>query len=307
LYKPFYIVFFVFFSLYFGEGWEKAYAQVNLVPNPSFEQYDSCPSFLHQLNRCTHWFIPTQATPDYMNVCGTIPDVQCPKNLVGYQQPRTGDGYIGLIYVSHDLGSNCEYASVKLSEKLKSGKTYIIEFYVSVADSFLTMTNNFRESGSGINHIGIVFTSTAFYYHSNNFIPLTASAESNPAIMINDTLGWQLIRMKYKANGTEEFLTIGFFRKKNEILYTKLTNDNYVQTYFYVEDVSVIEDEITIPNVFTPNNDGENDFFDLKNEDEKYAISIFNRWGIKVFESDIGTAWDGKNKVGLDCIEGIYY
>lgn len=63
-------------------------------------------------------------------------------------------------------------------------------------------------------------------------------------------------------------------------------------------------------NVFTPNNDGINDVFDLKIEnDVSYHLQIFNRWGEKVFESkDKNVDWNGKvNNTGKDCAPGSYF
>ncbi len=55
-------------------------------------------------------------------------------------------------------------------------------------------------------------------------------------------------------------------------------------------------DKIEVANALTPNNDGYNDFFEIKNnsKSEIEKISIFNRWGEKVFESkDLSNKWDG--------------
>ena len=50
-----------------------------------------------------------------------------------------------------------------------------------------------------------------------------------------------------------------------------------------------------VPNSFTPNDDGNNDYFEVKGEQIKdYKIWIFNRWGQLVFyNSDISKSWDG--------------
>ncbi len=52
---------------------------------------------------------------------------------------------------------------------------------------------------------------------------------------------------------------------------------------------------LIIPNVFTPNGDGHNDFFEIKNnENWKIQLSVYNRWGIRVFESnDYKNNWNG--------------
>jgi gliding motility-associated-like protein len=67
--------------------------------------------------------------------------------------------------------------------------------------------------------------------------------------------------------------------------------------------------QLEMPNVFTPNADGTNDFFkplDFKGILEATLI-IYNRWGLKVFESaDAATGWDGTFN-GNYCAEGTYY
>jgi len=73
--------------------------------------------------------------------------------------------------------------------------------------------------------------------------------------------------------------------------------------------IDVIEGILNIPNTFTPNNDGYNDFFEIKASGiETYQLEIFNRWGIKIFSStNINTSWDGYNQNGIQCPEGTYY
>ena len=65
-----------------------------------------------------------------------------------------------------------------------------------------------------------------------------------------------------------------------------------------------------VPNVFTPNNDQVNDFWNLEqaylyNDSE---ITVWGRFGSKVFES-IGyeNPWDGKTENGNDVPDGVYY
>lgn len=53
-----------------------------------------------------------------------------------------------------------------------------------------------------------------------------------------------------------------------------------------------------IPNTFTPNGDGENDQFRVLGfKIDQVNLSIYNRWGEKVFETeDLSIGWDGKYK-----------
>ena len=61
---------------------------------------------------------------------------------------------------------------------------------------------------------------------------------------------------------------------------------------------------ISIPNVFTPNNDKENDVFIIKGESiAEIKTSIFNRWGLLVKElNGINDIWDGNGQT-----QGVYY
>jgi len=62
-----------------------------------------------------------------------------------------------------------------------------------------------------------------------------------------------------------------------------------------------------IPNVFTPNNDGQNDVFKLYTSGTFYFhLSVFNRWGEKVFETNnVSEGWDGKYQ-GKEAYAGVY-
>jgi gliding motility-associated-like protein len=53
--------------------------------------------------------------------------------------------------------------------------------------------------------------------------------------------------------------------------------------------------QLYIPSAFTPNNDGLNDQFGAVGEGvADYHLTIYNRWGNKVFESsDMNNKWDG--------------
>ena len=67
-----------------------------------------------------------------------------------------------------------------------------------------------------------------------------------------------------------------------------------------------------LPNIFTPNNDNKNDYFQALvpiKYIEKIDLNIFNRWGAIVFESsNPNFKWDGHLQgTELDCPDGAYY
>ncbi|MBA3681538.1 MAG: gliding motility-associated C-terminal domain-containing protein [Bacteroidetes bacterium] len=80
-----------------------------------------------------------------------------------------------------------------------------------------------------------------------------------------------------------------------------------------VQKIIIVElpSELEVPNVFTPNDDGNNDIFFLKvqNVTDIHAY-IFDRWGNQVYESVSTTGnitWDGKSASGKDMPAGIYF
>jgi gliding motility-associated-like protein len=81
----------------------------------------------------------------------------------------------------------------------------------------------------------------------------------------------------------------------------------------------ILEENIVIPNIFSPNGDKVNDTFflyepgkegeNISNRLKTLEILIYNRWGNLVFESS-GTQdalWDGRNNGGNVCSQGVYF
>jgi len=68
-------------------------------------------------------------------------------------------------------------------------------------------------------------------------------------------------------------------------------------------------DALEIPNVFTPNGDQVNDFFQVETDGTTvYEFSVFTRTGTRVYYSRSPRInWDGKSLEGKDLREGIYY
>jgi gliding motility-associated-like protein len=272
------------------------------VPNPSFEDFTNCPTY-SQLFYASPWIAPTDGTSDYFNPCNSS---IVPLNLLGYQNARTGIGYAGF-FVFSGYGYYREYVQVMLSQPLRAGQAYCVDFFVSLSDS----------SEYAVTEIGAYFSvapisSTGYAAFSYN-----PQITSLPGIYIIEKSGWMEISGILIASGGEQFLTIGSFKDSTNILDQYLGNLVSYQhnadssSYYYLDDVSVTAcDEMPImPNVFTPNGDGINDAFII---DAKwltgFSCTIFNRWGNEVANfTESGNSWDGKNKTGNDCPDGVYY
>ena len=66
---------------------------------------------------------------------------------------------------------------------------------------------------------------------------------------------------------------------------------------------------INVPNIFTPNGDGVNDFFVVQVGNVRtYECYIYNRWGAPVFmTSDPSIVWNGNGTGGASCSDGTYF
>lgn len=92
------------------------------------------------------------------------------------------------------------------------------------------------------------------------------------------------------------------------IIYLQIRNEggcssSAIDTICVIPEIS----NLYIPEVFTPNQDGNNDeWYIVGNGFESYHIIIFDRWGKIVFESENPEErWNGKSK-NQDCQEGVY-
>lgn len=66
---------------------------------------------------------------------------------------------------------------------------------------------------------------------------------------------------------------------------------------------------VYIPNSFSPNNDGINDYFRAYGESiQSYSIVVYNRWGQQIYASyDIDNGWDGKSFLSDEFVQpGVY-
>jgi hypothetical protein len=234
--KYFFLVLFFFIN-------KSNWAQQNLVPNYSFEDYSGCPTGYGGLQNLTLWFQPNLAgnSSDAYNVCynSSNPIMGVPYNPSEYQYPKTGDGYAGinLFYdttsVWPDLGR--EYIEIGLLDSLISNKNYCIKFF--------TVKGNW--SMWAINNIQAVLTNDSLIYNDPNYgfiagyLPI-AEADS----VITDTLNWIKIQSVYKASGGERFLTIGNFNSgANTIHKLVLPYNSSPNTlgYYLFDDISVYE------------------------------------------------------------------
>ncbi len=183
-----------------------SFAQVNLVPNPGFEQYDTCPYAFTQLNFTVGWTSPNGSTPDYWNACDTgVANI--PNNVKGYQMAHSGDAFAGIILGRNytffpPLNQFREYVQTQLTQPLQAGQQYCVTFYINRADS----------CDWAVSNIGAYFSvNPDTNYATTNVLTYSPQVSNNPSnIIVNDT-GWTKISGSFTAAGGEKYIMIGNF------------------------------------------------------------------------------------------------
>ena len=211
------------------------HGQGNLVPNPSFEQYSSCPDGNGEVNRATNW--NAFNTADYFNICATSSDIQVPENYFGYQQPATGNGYCGFFtyYGGFDYH---EFIYAQLITPLIVNQKYFVSFKVSPSDSSYCIYSN----KTGIKF----FTSFPLNVFPNN----TDQFHTN--VIITDTAGWTRLYGSFIADSVYKYAVIGnFFSDANTDIIDH--NCGLPFSYYFIDDVCVSTDSLSCNSVLPIN------------------------------------------------------
>ncbi len=83
----------------------------------------------------------------------------------------------------------------------------------------------------------------------------------------------------------------------------------YMNNYITIDSCNNVPTVLIIPNVFSPNRDGENDLFGAFGNNISVAyMEIYNRWGEVMYKSSlINSGWDGRTSAGSKCPQGTYF
>lgn len=169
--------------------------------------------------------------------------------------------------------------------------------YVSVVATSATGCNSLADSCAPVVNPApnAVFTDTSAGGNSYAFIDGTTGAT---------TWAWDFGDggTSTQQNPTHSFPTSGTYT----VILTVTNANGCTDT---VQVVVTVDEDFLLPNVFTPNGDGINDeFFVTTSGLSEYKMEIFDRWGVKIFESaEPNVHWDGHTTSGAQCSDGTYY
>ncbi len=244
------------------------------------------------------------------------------------------------------LSDDATYTNWRPYNFIRNVKTYHISRYYpgsSADNNYATVdSTGFVDKGSNVNT-----NSTAYTYtiraedHCGNYSPSSSLSET---ILLKGSTANYLNLLSWNAyekwfSGIRQYEV--YLRDNNQYKFiSKMQSDTNQFAYkddqlddsicFYVTAIKdstdrvvsrsnvaclIAESQLWVPNVFTPNKDGNNEVFipsailvynKTGNPILDYHMEIYNRWGEKVFESfDVHQGWDGTFE-GKPCQEGHY-
>lgn len=313
------------------------YSQNNLIINGGFETHVKCPNGIACLTveYVNDVYNPTDSSPDLFSLCSTSNANGVPTNEIGFQNPKEGSSYVGIMtlldgrviennQIVYDLLDR-EYIQLQTKSALKKNNVYYLSYYLSLADSAYAYYTT--------HNIGAYFSTTKVDFTTNvtpcipgsfcGILPFTPQIENTKAKQaLNSSTEWIKVEGYYTAQGGEQYITIGNFRSFNDTekdinplappLGTELWNSRYLSSYYYIDDVyleelgpvGMVDEQGKTKNVYY------NTSTNTLHVSERGTLVIYNMQGVKVKEllvvsgevvslkeDDLGGARDRKSVV----------
>ena len=120
---------------------------------------------------------------------------------------------------------------------------------------------------------------------------------------------------RFDKNVDYDFNEAGAFMAQLFVTYTHKNNKDLVLEYEYEPfQISISESSLKVPNAFSPNGDGINDYFNVFEVKSiiSFSAAIYNRWGQQLYKWGIdqmdgeNNGWDGTHN-GSPVKEGVYF
>ena len=311
----------------------------NLISNPGFEQNSGLPVGIGQWQLATGWTnaeggisFPSP-TPDYLHV-DAAGSGRLPQTPFGVISPHEGNAVMGASLWSQNRSDFREFISRQLSAPLTVGTTYACSFYLSNGKQ-----GPGTAGGYGISGLGVHFSVEA---------PVQSGARPlavDPQYTVSEVLysqDWQLVLFTFVATAPYQYITLGNFQDDTHTRARLFSGTTFPGAYYFfdsfvlnvydpeeeIEEVfpitagadtldqlateTFVEEETPcnfyLPNAFSPDGNGINEYFELYSPCVPLALSIhvFDSSGQVVFISDEPHfRWDGYYN-GKPVEPGIY-
>jgi gliding motility-associated-like protein len=305
-----------FFTMFFLTT--SAFSQ---IVNGGFEGNTGMPSTLGEWSLVNGWdnAQSATATPDYFHLNGSLGG-DMPETPIAIVTPFEGEAVMGFIAAGIQGSNKREYLVNHLDAPLIVGMKYMVSFHITNG----VITNN-SQGGLATSHLGVCFSTG--HSTQSGMAPMIVEPEFYKSLPVYSR-EWLEMRFSFTATEPFEYMTLGVFRSDADISVVYKEGVNPHVAYYFVDDFQmeqlpqgitnvndnpkgddpievdepvVIEQGFFVPNAFTPNDDGDNDFFNpILPEVNHFKMSIFSRWGDLVYTTTVKDAgWCGHSFSGV--------
>jgi gliding motility-associated-like protein len=233
---------------------------------------------------------------------------------------------------SSNITSGCSPVCITLSEAASNNCTTILYDF---GDGSTSATNTHCYSASGVYSVSISCTDTNNCTGTtvvSNMITVNPSPTAdftvspsgivppNTIITFTDVStgggnqAWNFDDPASGSSNTSNLFSDTHTYSTEDIYCVTLIASNSAGCADTAKQCITVADEATlfVPNVFTPNADGDNDIFYITSSSVKeLQCSIYDRWGLKIADwianDDAATGWNGRTTSGLPASDGVYF
>lgn len=279
------------------------YAQVNLVPNPSFEDYTACPPGMAYVNYATGWHNFYTFSADYFNECATSSLVDVPGSSFAFQAADDGVAYMGCATLHYPDTNYREAIAALLTQPLQPGiPVYMAMRVCAAGDSNYPIDfNNARYVSSGIGMRFVNSLEPSYWDYIDSFF------DKPPALfldsLLSDTINWQTLSGSYTPDSAYTYITIGNFLR-DQYMDTAIVNpDGLNAAYALVDKVCVSLDPFyclqymgianpeQLISAVSPNPFSDRLDLELARSPSGFVrIQLFDNTGREMFAKDVTTA-----------------
>ena len=298
------------------------------VFNGGFEQNLAIPDALGQWSLISGWTNAgsSAASPDYYHVDGNI-QTDLPETPFAVVNAAMGNAIVGMRVCGRQGEQTREYLTTRLQNPLIANAHYKLSLKVTNGSK-----TSVSDAGLAVNHLGVALTENEPVQNSTDLLSLT------PQFVIQELCAsetWIEYTFTAKVTSPFRFLTIGLFGNDENHNILPQWGENSQFAYYFFDEVKlervpdmveinekfpVVKPEIPmpvptpgisefffLPNCFSPNADGSNDYFaPISGIVDHWNVSVFSKWGDLIYSAnELAQGWDGTAN-GLNCPDGAY-
>lgn len=236
----FFTCFFFCTPLLFSQSSDPA-VSLNIVPNPSFENYAATPigwfyTGRHFTNVVKYWSAATAASPDIFGPKVRVP-LHWQEKDFGKQQPKNGQSMVGItVYGCEEGKPHCrEYLQIQLHEPLVIGQNYYAEFWTSHLPRSLQ-----------INNLGMYFSTSRIERPTDELLTFRPQINA-PEVIVACDMQWVKVSGHFVAETEADYLIIGNFCDDKLTRVQQDCAEHFKFAYYYIDDVLVKKEEPILP------------------------------------------------------------